>query len=86
MTSKLEYLRPENHFLTFDLSLASALVLEGYELVAIDKTIRTKAQFIFGRRAEIDETIKHFWDGDLILSARHLFDSQKMLKNRLYSD
>ena len=86
MNSELEYLSPEAHFLTFDLGLASALVTLEYDLAAIDKSNRSKAQFVFRRRAGIDSDIKRYWDGDLMLSARHLFDSQKMLKNRLYSD
>ena len=86
MTSELEYLLPQDHFFSFDLGLASALVTLEYELAAIDKTNRSKAQFIFRRRTGIDHDIEKYWSGDLHLSARHLFDSQKMLKNRLYSD
>lgn len=86
MPNDFEYLHPQDHFLTFDLSLASALALLEYDLVAIDKSNRSKAQFIFRRRSGIDREIKHYWDGDLKLSARHLFDTQKMLKNRIYSD
>ncbi len=86
MQNELEYLSPEACFLTFDLGLASALVTLEYDLAAIDKSNRSKAQFIFRRRAGIDHDIKRYWDGDLLLSARHLFDTQKMLKNRLYSD
>jgi hypothetical protein len=86
MKSTHEYLHPQDHFLSFDLGLSSALVTLEYELVAIDKTNRSKAQFIFRRRSGIDQDIKQYWDGDLLLSARHLFDSQKMLKNRIFSD
>ena len=86
MTTEPTYLSPEAHFLTFDLSLASALVTLEYELAAIDKTNRSKAHFIFRRRMGIDQDIEKYWSGDLRLSARHLFDSQKMMKNRLYSD
>lgn len=86
MNTEHEYLQPQDHFLTFDLSLASSLALLEYDLIAINKSNRVKAQFIFRRRAGIDLDIKQYWDGDLKLSARHLFDTQKMLKNRLYSD
>lgn len=86
MLSELEYLHPQDHFFSFDLGLASSLVTLEYDLVAIDKSNRSKSQFVFRRRTNIDRDIKRYWDGDLLLSARHLFDSQKMLKNRLYSD
>lgn len=76
----------QDSFLTFDLGLASALVTLKYDLADIDKSNRSKAQFFFRRSAGIDNDIQRYWDGDLLLSARHLFDSQKMLKNRLYSD
>lgn len=86
MNREPQYLRSEDHFLTFDLGLASSLVTLEYDLVAIDKTNRNKAQFIFRRRSGIDADISSYWNGDLHLSARNLFDNQKMLKNRLYSD
>ena len=86
MTHELQYLRVEDQFLTFDLGLASALVTLEYDLAAIDKTNRNKSQFVFRRKANIDRDISAYWNGDLHLSARNLFDNQKMLKNRLYSD
>ena len=73
-------------FLTFDLGLGSALLMLEYDLASIDKSNRSKAQFIFHRREGIDADIKRYWDGDLLLSACHLFDTQKRLKNRIYSD
>ena len=86
MVTELEYLKIDDHFLSFDLGLASALITLEYELAAIDKSNRSKSQFIFRRRTGIDRDIEKYWSGDLLVSARHLFDSQKMLKNRLYSD
>lgn len=86
MNRNTHCLETQDPFLTFDLGLASALVTLEYELTAIDKTNRSKAQFIFRRRTGIDHDIEKYWSGDLHMSARHLFDSQKMLKNRLYSD
>lgn len=86
MNHEHEYLQTQDYFLTFDLALASSLTLLGYDLVAIDKSNRAKAQFIFRRHAGIDDDIKRYWDGGLLLSACHLFDTQKRLKNRIYSD
>jgi hypothetical protein len=89
MNHEPEYLPVEDHFNTFDLGLSSALVSLGYEIVAIDKTNPRKAQFVFQKQnpalGEIDEDIKRYWDGRLVVDARRLIDNMKMLKNRLYS-
>lgn len=86
MTREIQSLQPQDHFFSFDLGLTSALVLLEYDLVAIDKANRANAQFVFRRKEGIDEDIQRYWAGVLSVSARHLFDAQKMLKNRLYSD
>jgi hypothetical protein len=81
-----QLLENDAHLLTSDLGLASALVTLGYELTAIDKTNRAKARFVFLRHEKIEQDVKKYWDGVLRPSARHLFDNQKMLKSRLYSN
>ncbi len=73
-------------FLTFDLGLATCLVSLGYELWTLDKTNPKKVQFIFKRADSIDMVVNDYWQDDLKINARTLFDNQKMLKNRIYSD
>jgi hypothetical protein len=73
-------------FQTFDLGLASSLTSLGYELVGLNKSNPKKAQFIFKRDGNTEKTVSDYWNGNLELNARVLFDNQKMLKNRLYSD
>lgn len=81
-----EYLDNNKMFLTFDLGLATCLVSLGYELWNLDKTNPKKVQFIFKRADGIDMVVNDYWQDNLKINARTLFDNQKMLKNRIYSD
>ena len=85
-TNQEENLEPNQQFLTFDLGLATCLVSLGYELWSLDKTNPKKVQFIFKRADGIDMVVNDYWQDDLKINARTLFDNQKMLKNRIYSD
>ncbi len=85
-TQDNEYLDYNKMFLTFDLGLATCLVSLGYELWSLDKTNPKKVQFIFKRADSIDMVVNDYWQDDLKINARTLFDNQKMLKNRIYSD
>ncbi len=80
-------LSPEMKYATTDLGLASSLVALGYELHTLERTINPKkARFIFRRVPTIETSANDYWSDRLELNARTLFDSQKMIKNRLYSD
>ena len=85
MMAKKEYLKTSETFMTYDLSLASALATLGYELWAVDKTNPSKAQFIFKRKEGIDNAVNDYWNNNLAVNARSIIDNQKMIKNRLYS-
>jgi len=85
-TIQEENLEPNQQFLTFDLGLATCLVSLGYELWNLDKTNPKKVQFIFKRADGIDMVVNDYWQDNLEINARTLFDNQKMLKNRIYSD
>jgi hypothetical protein len=80
-------LPPESRYSSTDLGLASSLVALGYELHTLERTINPKkARFIFRRVPTIETSANNYWNDHLELNARTLFDSQKMIKNRLYSD
>jgi len=83
--NSIEEYSSREHFLTFDLGLATALVALGYELARLEKENPKKVQFIFRRTKNIDFTINSYWDGKLEIDARTLFEDLKMLKNRIYS-
>jgi len=77
---------PNNSFYTFDLGLASVLVALQHKIIYIDKTERKKVKFIFQNSEELCKATKEYWNNELKINARTFFDSQKMLKNRIYSD
>lgn len=81
-----DYLDYNKMFLTFDLGLASSLISLGYELWNLEKSNPKKVQFIFKRAEGIDLAVNDYWQDRLKINARTLFDNQKMLKNRIYSD
>jgi hypothetical protein len=77
----------EEKYATTDLGLASSLVVLGYELHTLERTINPKkVRFIFRRIPTIETSANNYWNDHLELNARTLFDAQKMIKNRLYSD
>jgi hypothetical protein len=76
----------ENFFYTFDLGLSAALVSVGFSLTSMDRGNLRKAQFVFRRADGLDDTVDAYWSDSLEVKARTYFDTQKMLKNRLYSE
>ncbi len=80
-------LQPSDKYATTDLGLASSLIVLGYELYTLEKTLNPKkVRFIFRRVPSIETSANSYWNDKLELNARALFDAQKMIKNRLYSD
>lgn len=77
----------EEKYATTDLGLASSLAALGYELHTLESTANPKkARFIFRRVPTIETCAHDYWSDRLELNARTLFDAQKMIKNRLYSE
>lgn len=72
-------------FITADLNLASTLISLNYEILDLDKSNPKKIQFVFARSPRLIKEINDYWGGLLRINPRILFDSQKMLKCRLYS-
>lgn len=73
-------------YFTFDLGLTNALVSLDFELLELDKSNPKKVKFIFEDSQELNEVVAAYWGDRLPINARTLFDNQKMLKNRIYSD
>lgn len=76
----------EAYFYSFDLGLATALITAGFSLVSLDRQNLRKVQFVFRRAEGLDEVINAYWEDTLEGKLRTYFDTQKMLKNRLYSE
>ncbi len=86
--NKFETNRDENRtelFITQDLNLATCLISLDYELRSIDKTNPQKNQFLFQRYPGLEIAIEHYWNDNLKINARTLFDNQRLLKNRIYA-
>ena len=73
-------------FSTFDLGLATVLVTLGYKLLKLDKSNIKKVRFIFKREKNIEQVMNDYWNNKIKLPAQTLFNNQKMLKNRIYSN
>jgi len=71
---------------TYDLNSASALVTLGYKLLKLDKTNPKKVRFVFKEEKSIDQAMLDYWNDEIKLPAQTLFNNQKMLKNRIYSN
>jgi len=76
----------DQEFSTFDLGLATVLVTLGYELLELEKSNPKKVRFIFKREENIEQIMNDFWNDKIKLPAQTLFNNQKMLKNRIYSN
>ena len=74
------------NFSTFDLELATVLITLGYKLLKLDKTNPKKVRFVFREEKGINQAMLDYWNDEIKLPAQILFNNQKMLKNRIYSD
>jgi hypothetical protein len=75
-----------NHFSTFDLGCAAALISIGFKLISLNKQNPNKVLFIFEKKVDIEEVVNKYFSGKLKVSARVLIDNIKMLKNMIYSN
>jgi hypothetical protein len=74
------------NFSTYDLGLATVLVTLDYKLIKLDKTNPKKIRFVFEEDKKIEKVMLDYWNDKIKLPALTLFNNQKMLKNRIYTD
>lgn len=74
------------YFQSYDLGCCAALISKDFELVDLDKSNQNKVLFVFNQSQELDEAVNDYWVGKLYVSARLMFETIKMLKNRIYSN
>ncbi len=67
------------------MGLASALVQVGFPLRELDRSNGKKVEFIFTKTPELEEAVKRFWSGELMVSAQDYFEAIRSVKNRIYS-
>lgn len=73
-------------FSTYDLGLATVLITLGYKLLKLDKTNPKKVRFVFKEKKGIEQAMLDYWNNEIKLPAQTLFNNQKNLKNRIFSD
>jgi hypothetical protein len=76
----------QNEFSTFDLGLATVLITLGYELIELDRANPRKVRFVFKWEKNIEKIMRDYFNDKIKLPAQTLFNNQKNLKNRIYSD
>ena len=76
----------QNEFSTFDLGLATVLITLNYELLELEKSNPKKVRFVFKREKNIEQVMIDYINDKIKLPAQTLFNNQKNLKNRIYSN
>jgi len=76
----------QNEFSTFDLGLATVLITLNYELLELEKSNPKKVRFIFKREKNIEQIMVDYFNDKIKLPTQTLFNNQKNLKNRIYSN
>ena len=71
-------------FRTADLSLVAALCVSGFVVEEMERVSPTRSVFIFQSSAELHETEKRYWRGDLRIEPQAFFNQLKILKARIY--
>jgi len=74
------------NFSTYDLGLATVLITLGYELFELDRTNLKKVRFVFKEEKDIEKVMVDYFNDKIKLPALTLFNNQKNLKNRIYTD
>jgi len=76
----------KNKFSTFDLGLATVLMTLDYELLELYRSNPKRIGFIFKRGKDIEKIMNDYFNDKIKLPAQTLFNNQKAIKNRLYTD
>lgn len=75
-----------DYYSTSDLNLSSTLVALGFSPDSVERSNRNKVCFLFKPSEPLSKTIESYWNDSLKISPIKLFNAQKLLKNRIYSD
>ena len=75
----------QNYFYSHDIGLVAYLLCQNYELVGLDKAVRSKVLFILKRGGGIDTEVKKYWDFKSSVDGQSYFNQIKRLKNQIFS-
>ncbi len=76
----------DKYWSSFDIGVSSCLVSQNFPLLNINRDNPKKVKFVFKRTKKLEATVDEYFADKLLLNPRTLLDSQKLLKNRIYSD
>ena len=74
-----------NHFSSHDIGLVAYLLCQNFELVGLDKAMKSKVLFILRREKNIDAEMRKYWDFKSSVDAQGYFNQIKRLKNQIFS-
>lgn len=66
-----------------DLGLVTSLFTLGYRIESLEKTDSPRVNFLFEESDEIEEDIKQYWNGALLVPALSYYQNIKVLKVRI---
>lgn len=77
----------DNFYETSDLGLAASLSCLGFRVEQLKRDNPRRVIFCFlGQQERFEKSAQQYWAGSLCLPAIQLFNHQKLLKQRIYSD
>ncbi|MCX6722672.1 MAG: DUF5659 domain-containing protein [Candidatus Staskawiczbacteria bacterium] len=80
-----EYLNSEDHIEISDLALVSALQCLGFSIVAFnhDPKDLPKVKMILKKSKELEEAVKNFFDGSLLVEPKSYWNAIREIKSRI---
>lgn len=75
----------QQFFSSHDIGLVAFLLSKKFELIDLDKTLKSKVLFILKRDDDIDNAIKNYWSFKSSVDAQTYFNQLKRLKNQIFS-
>jgi hypothetical protein len=78
-------LQTDDYYSTSDLNLACVISLY-FPLWVVDRTIPSKAEFIFKREEGLDKLVESFWRREIRIEPQAYFNQLRILKARLHGE
>jgi len=75
----------KDYFYSHDIGLVAYLLCQNFELVGLDKAVRSKVLFILKKGDNVDGEINKYWNFKSSVDAQTYFNQIKRLKNQIFS-
>ena len=79
------YISIEDHTLISDLSLGGCLVALGFSITTFDRDPKDypKVKMVFKKTEKLEEAVKNFFDGSLLVEPRAYWNAIREIKSRI---